>query len=231
MSVTSGVPQGSDLGPLIINDLPDNVVSPAGIKIFADDTKLYLAYVDNETSRLTQSLQTFCSWSQTWQLSVAYNKCSVISFGSQSNLLSTPYSLSGIPLQSVSSIRDLSVCLNSDLKTSTHCSSVAAMAFNRSSLLLKGFCSNDVSVLVYLYKVYVRPLLESSTQVWNPWLLKDIKCIERVQRFFTRAIFKHTGIPYMDYGNHLANLGLQSLEYRRVNHDLVMCHKIYHNLG
>ena len=86
MSVTSGVPQGSDLGPLIINDLPDNVVSPAGIKIFADDTKLYLAYVDNETSRLTQSLQTFCSWSQTWQLSVAYNKCSVISFGSQSNL-------------------------------------------------------------------------------------------------------------------------------------------------
>ena len=56
VSVTSGVPQGSDLGPLlflIINDLPDNVVSPAGIKIFADDTKLYLAYVDNETSRLT----------------------------------------------------------------------------------------------------------------------------------------------------------------------------------
>ena len=175
-AVTSGVPQGSVLGPLLfliyINDLPDNVVSPAGIKIFADGTKLYLAYVNNETSPLTQSLQTFCSWSQTWQLSVAYNKCSVISFGSQSDLPFTPYSLTGIPLQSVSSIRDLGVCLTSDLKPSTHCSSVAAMAFNRSSLLLKGFRSNYVSVLVYLYKVYVRPLLESSTQVWNPWLLK-----------------------------------------------------------
>ena len=79
ISVMSGVPQGSVLGPLLfliyMNDLPDNVVSPAGIKIFADDTKLYRAYVDNETSPLTQSLQTFCSWSQTWQLSVAYNKC------------------------------------------------------------------------------------------------------------------------------------------------------------
>ena len=42
-------PQSSVLGPLLfliyINDLPDNVVSPAGIKMFADDNKLYLAYV------------------------------------------------------------------------------------------------------------------------------------------------------------------------------------------
>ena len=140
------------------------------VKIFADDTKLYLAYVDNQTSPLTQSLQTFCSWSQTWQLSVAYNKCSVISFRSQGDAPTTIYSLSGIPLQSISSIRDLGVCLTSDLKLSTHYSSVAAMAFNRSSLLLKDFRSNDVSVLVRLYKVYVRPLLESNTQFWNPWL-------------------------------------------------------------
>ena len=89
ISVTSGVPQGSVLGPLLfliyINDLPDNFVSPAGSKIFVDGTKLYLASVDNETSPLTQYLQTFFSWSQIWQLSVAYNKCYVISFGSQSD--------------------------------------------------------------------------------------------------------------------------------------------------
>ena len=47
-SITSGVPQGSVLGPLLfllyVNDLPNHVQSPAGIKIFADDTKLYLGY-------------------------------------------------------------------------------------------------------------------------------------------------------------------------------------------
>ena len=79
-------------------------------------------------------------------------------------------------------------------------------------------------------KMYVRPLLESNTQVWNPWFHKDIQCIERVQRFFTRAILKRAGIPYMDYDDRLANLGLQSLEYRRVFYDLVMCYKIYNNL-
>ena len=84
-----------------------------------------------------------------------------------------------------------------------------------------------MSLLVRLYKVYVRPLLESNTQVWNPWFHKDIQCIERVQRFFTRAILKRAGIPYDD---RLANLGLQSLEYRRVFYDLVMCYKIYNNL-
>ena len=48
-----------------------------------------------------------------------------------------------------------------------------------------------------------------------------------VQRFFTRAIYKHAGIPYMDYGN---RLGLQTSEYRIVYYNLVMCYKIYHNL-
>ena len=104
------------------------------------------------------------------------------------------------------------MCLNSDLTPSMHCSNIAAMAFNRSCLLLKCFHSNDVSLLVRLYKVNVRPLLESNTQVWNPWFHKDIQCIERVQRFFTRAIIKRAGIPYMDYDDRLANLGLQSLE-------------------
>ena len=67
-------------------------------------------------------------------------------------------------------------------------------------------------------------------QVWNPWFHKDTQCIECVQRFFTCAIIKRAGIPYMDYDDRLVNLGLQSLEYRRVFYDLVMCYKIYNNL-
>ena len=62
-SITSGVPQGSVLGPLLfllyVNDLPNHVQSPAGIKIFADDTKLYLGYTENQSTPLMQSLINF----------------------------------------------------------------------------------------------------------------------------------------------------------------------------
>ena len=59
-SITSGVPQGSVLGPLLfliyVNYLPNHVQSPAGIKIFADDTKLYLGYTENQNTPIMQSL-------------------------------------------------------------------------------------------------------------------------------------------------------------------------------
>ena len=44
-------------------------------------------------------------------------------------------------------------------------------------------------MLILAFKTYVRPILEYTCPVWNPWLLHDIKCVERVQRFFSRAVF------------------------------------------
>ena len=139
-------------------------------QIFADDIKLYLGYTENQI--LMQSLNQFCSWSKTWQLTVAYSKCSVISFGSHGYELTSPYSLSGIPLQFVSSIRDLGVCLNSDLTPSMHCSNIATMAFNRSCLLLKCFHSNDVCVylrcmFVPFWKVIPKFGIPGSIKIFN----------------------------------------------------------------
>ena len=133
---------GSNLDQSLV--ILHNFQSPAGIKIFADDTKQYLGYTENQNTPLMQSLNQFCSWSKTWQLTVAYSKCSVTSFGSHGYEPTSPYSLSGIPLQFVG------VCLNSDLTPSMHFSNIAAMAFNRSCLLSKCFHSNDVSLLVRL---------------------------------------------------------------------------------
>ena len=117
--------------------------------------------------------------------------------------------------------------LSSDLKPHVHCSYVAAKAFGRCSVLLKGFISNDPHLLVLAYKIYVRPILEYNSPIWSPWLISDVKCIERVQRFFTRTICKRTGISELSYSDRLHNLGLQSLEYRRIFSDLVLCYKTY----
>ena len=67
--VTSGVPQGSVLGPiffiLYVNELPELVQS--SIKMFADDTKLYHRIRSLSDLRILQSdVDVLCRWSGQW---------------------------------------------------------------------------------------------------------------------------------------------------------------------
>jgi len=233
LPVISGVPQGSVLGPLLfliyINDITDCLIGVTGIKLFADDSKFYYSRDSKDVTDFSQTLSNFCEWSEKWQLNVAYQKCNTISFGNL-RVPESSYSLSGVELERVDYIRDIGINLSSNLKPSNHCAQIAAKAFIRSKLLLKTFYSTSPGVLVRAYKTYVRPLLESCTQVWNPWLVKDIECLEKVQRFFTRTVLRKANVAYRDYQDRLKILDLKTLEYRRLQFDLYMCYKILHNL-
>ena len=76
--VTSGVPQGSVLGPLIfviyINDLPDEIKS--SMLLFADDTKIY-SEVKTATDQevLQDDINNMCEWSNQWLLKYHSEKC------------------------------------------------------------------------------------------------------------------------------------------------------------
>ena len=69
--VTSGIPQGSVLGPLLfliyINDLPDGITST--IYMYADDTKLYCEIKSPDDHQILQNdLSKLCTWSKKWLL-------------------------------------------------------------------------------------------------------------------------------------------------------------------
>ena len=71
--VTSGVPQGSVLGPLLfllyINDLPENIQSQ--VRLFADDTAVYLTVTNMQDSQVLQSdLESLQHWERTWDIRV-----------------------------------------------------------------------------------------------------------------------------------------------------------------
>lgn len=76
--VTSGIPQGSVLGPLLfvvyINDLPHGLKTTA--KMFADDTKLYArSDVDSGSQDLQADLDKLQEWSKLWLLKFRPQKC------------------------------------------------------------------------------------------------------------------------------------------------------------
>jgi len=78
-----------------------------------------------------------------------------------------------------------------------------------------------------MFKTYIRPLLEYKSQIWSPYLLKDIDKIENVQRSFTKRL---PGMNSKSYQQRLRALHLQSLELRRIVNDLVLFQKIVHGI-
>ena len=96
IDVTSGVPQGTVLGPLLflvyVNDLPDAVQCP--LRMFADDTKLFARVTaDREVSELQTDIDALAAWSRTWLMPFNDEKCKVLHIGPAT--LSAQYTIGG----------------------------------------------------------------------------------------------------------------------------------------
>ena len=119
IKVTSGVPQGSILGPLLfiiyINDLPD-ILKHSKPLLFADDTKLYFNVDCVEKCNLIQSdLNALTNWCQKWKLDLNINKCKVLSVTNARKPIKHDYFISGKVLHRVSELKDLGIIIHKKL--------------------------------------------------------------------------------------------------------------------
>ena len=227
-AVTSGVPQGSVLGPqlitIYINDLDEGI--QCNISKFADDTKLGgIVRCEEDAWRLQGDLDRLSEWADAWQMQYNVDKCEVIHFGSKN--MRVDYYLNGGRLGKGEMQRDLGVMVHQTLKVGMQVQQAVKKANGMLAFIAKGFEYRSREVLLQLYRVLVRPHQEYCVQFWSPNLRKDILAIEGVQRRFTRLI---PGMSGLSYEERLDRLGLYSLEFRKLRGDLIETYKILKGL-
>ena len=230
--ITSGVPQGSVLGPLLfviyLDDLIKQLTKLDDVYTFAfaDDLKI----LSSNYNSLQKSLDLVNHCSASWQLKIQPTKSEQIFFSSRSTSTQPTFYINNSVIPKVGIVKDLGVLISDNLKWNPHIQKVVSKSLGSVFLILKSFISYNPVFYVNLYKLYVRPNLEYNVCTWMPSQVGDIKKIESVQIRFTKFLCRKLNIRYQSYLHRLEILKLQTLEIRRVKQDMILVYKMLNNL-
>ena len=213
-NVTSGIPQGSVLGPLLfvifINDMPSVISSTC--KLFTDDAKTYRCIkVPGQAAILQQDLNKLVAWSKTWQLPFNAKKCVCLHLGYRNPC--HVYVMEGIELEKVTEEKDLGVIIDQNLKFHRQRAAAVKKANRNLATIRRSFAVLNISSLPLLFKAVVRPLLEYGNIIWGPHFKLDEQALKKVQRRATKPSPDLMDLCYVDRLKLVKVLKLPSLQF------------------
>jgi len=228
---TSGVHQGSNLGPTLFNIFINDVGEGLSCRflMFADDIKIF-GRVGSvlDALALQRDLDSLVEWGRVNNMHLNVSKCSVVSFGRGRNGISFGYRLEGVLLARLSEVRDLGVVFQDTLKFSSMVSVMVPKALRLLGMIRMFSRGLSLDCFLTLYKALVRPLLEYGVPIWNRLTSGDSSRIERVQRVFVRTAYcRYFGRQYFySYAYISELLALPSLSQRRLGFELNFFFKV-----
>ena len=169
--VTSGVPQGTVLGPILfllyINDFHE-YLKYSTLRLFADDSIIYRNIkTDNDTTLLQHDLDAAAKWEQDWLMSFHPDKCTVLRVTSKKNPITHNYILHGRTVETKSSTKYLGVTLQSNLKWNEHIDNITSNASRQLNFLKCNLKVASPEIKERAYQSLVRPKLEYNCCTWD----------------------------------------------------------------
>lgn len=231
---TSGVPQGSNLGPLLFNLFINDLVSSikCGKLAYADDLKIFnqIDTVDDCVS-LQASICAVSQWCIINKLDLNISKCSVVSYSRLKNTIVFDYSINGSILSRLSNVRDLGVVFDEKLSFISHIEQVVACASRMLGFILRNSKHfSNVSTIKLLYYSYVRSRLEYCSIVWSPIYSRHSNSVEGVQRRFLKYLMFREDGSYpqrgMEHSLILTRFEELPLTVRRDSQSVAFLHKL-----
>ena len=232
--IKAGVPQGSILGPLFflvyINDIITDIQS--NIKLFADDTSLYLIVEDpiHTATILNNDLDKIHEWSRNWLVTFNTKKTETMIISRKSN---KPYHpdlvMNNSKLHSVTEHKHLGLILSNDGSWHKHIDMIVKKAFHRLNIIRRFKFILNRQTLEKLYFSYVRPILEYADVIWDNSTLLLIHKIETVQIEAARIVTGGTKLTSIDLL--YKETGWQRLTERREIHRLTYFYKMFNNIS
>ena len=238
--VSSGVPQGSILGPLLfvlfINDLPEGLSEGTQLALYADDTKIWRTIKTTDDSYILQrDIDYLNDWASRNKMNFHPNKCKVLPIThSASSISSFVYVLGNIPLEKVDTEKDLGVDVNSRLNWNSQCIRLCAKANQQLAIIRRNvYFVNNVQRKRALYISLVRSQFEHCSVVWRPLNKTLLQKIENIQKRAIKWILSECELSYNAFSTYLSKCKqtkLFTMSDRFNINDLLFLHKVINGL-
>ena len=226
------MPQGSVIGPVLfllyINDITDSINS--NIRLFADDSIIYREIQTPKDHDILQTdLNKLFEWATKWQMNFNIAKCDLLRITQKQKPNHFTYAITNQPISQVESHPYLSITIDSKLSWSKHIHTTTSQCARTLGLLKRTLHPATPKVKETAYNMLIRPKLEYATVAWNPQKQNNIDTLEKNQRSAARFTLndhrRKTSTTEL-----IKKLGWETLETRRIQHQLTFFYKIKQNL-
>ncbi|WP_432422663.1 RNA-directed DNA polymerase [Streptococcus dysgalactiae] len=229
LPVTSGVVQGSVLGPLLfllyINDVFTDIRHGTSF-LFADDIKIVYPFKPSSVNatllNITNDLRSLDLWCNAWSMSFSAAKSTILTY--KCSVPPGTLTLNGSALTSSYLVRDLGLRYSCTFNFSEQIAYQIAKAKRTIGLIHRTFRLSESKVQVYL--AHARPLLEYCPIIFTHVRKSDRISLENVQRTFTKQIIGFSTV--LNYKERCELLHLEPLWFRRLKLNLYFLFNLLH---